>query len=67
MVASLTRREQRVLWLRFGLGTGVELSYEEVGRMFGLSAGRIRQIQSKGLRKLRHPWRASRLREFLEG
>ena len=65
VLAGLAPRERRVLLLRFGFDGGAEPTYEEVGRALGLTAGRIRQIQAKALRKLRHPRFASRLRAYL--
>ncbi|MEM6453995.1 MAG: RNA polymerase sigma factor RpoD [Acidobacteriota bacterium] len=63
---TLTPREELVLRMRFGVGDGSEHTLEEVGRSFNVTRERIRQIESKALRKLRHPSRASRLRPFLE-
>jgi RNA polymerase primary sigma factor len=63
---SLTPRERRVLQLRFGLIDARELTLEEVGKRFGVARERIRQIESKALRKLRHPSRSKRLIDFLE-
>jgi RNA polymerase primary sigma factor len=67
VLQTLTDREQEVLRLRFGVGDGSEHTLEEVGRHFNVTRERIRQIESKALRKLRHPSRATRLRPFLEG
>jgi RNA polymerase primary sigma factor len=61
---SLDGREQRVLRLRFGLDDGHARTLEEVGREFGLTRERIRQIESQALRKLRHPSRSRKLKEF---
>ncbi len=66
VLKSLTPREELVLRMRFGVGEGSEHTLEEVGRSFNVTRERIRQIESKALRKLRHPSRASRLRAFLE-
>jgi RNA polymerase primary sigma factor len=63
---SLTDRERRVLELRFGLDDGRSRTLEEVGREFGVTRERIRQIEAKALRKLRHPTRSKKLRDFLE-
>ncbi|HEX2171542.1 MAG TPA: RNA polymerase sigma factor [Dehalococcoidia bacterium] len=63
---SLTRRERDVLRLRFGLEDGRSRTLEEVGREFGVTRERIRQIESKALRKLRHPSRSRKLRDYLE-
>ena len=64
VLASLDGREQRVIRLRFGLDDGHARTLEEVGREFGLTRERIRQIESHALRKLRHPSRSRKLREF---
>jgi RNA polymerase primary sigma factor len=66
MLDTLSPRERRVLQLRFGLADGHERTLEEVGKRFGVTRERIRQIEAKALRKLRHPSRAESLREFLE-
>ncbi|MEL7058557.1 MAG: RNA polymerase sigma factor RpoD [Acidobacteriota bacterium] len=66
VLKSLTPREELVLRMRFGVGEGSEHTLEEVGRSFNVTRERIRQIESKALRKLRHPSRAQRLRAFLE-
>ena len=63
---TLSEREARVLQLRFGLEDGRSRTLEEVGREFGVTRERIRQIETKALRKLRHPTRSRRLRDFLE-
>ena len=63
---TLTERESRVLQLRFGLEDGRSRTLEEVGREFGVTRERIRQIEAKALRKLRHPTRSRKLRDFLE-
>jgi RNA polymerase primary sigma factor len=65
VLATLSPREARVLKLRFGLGEDRPYTLEEVGRKFGLTRERIRQIEGKALRRLRHPRRARRLREYL--
>jgi len=66
VLASLSAKEQRVIELRFGLGDGVRRTLEEVGREFGVTRERIRQIENKALRKLRHPKRSRKLREYLD-
>ena len=63
---TLTERENRIMQLRFGLGDGRSRTLEEVGREFGVTRERIRQIEAKALRKLRHPTRAHKLRDFWE-
>jgi RNA polymerase primary sigma factor len=62
----LTAREGRVLQLRFGLQDGRTYTLEEVGRKFGVTRERIRQIEVKALSKLRHPRHSRRLRDFLD-
>jgi RNA polymerase primary sigma factor len=66
ILGSLSDREQRIIQLRFGLTDGHPRTLEEVGREFGVTRERIRQIESKTLAKLRHPTRAQMLREYLE-
>ena len=63
---TLTDREQKVLRLRFGLDDGRSRTLEEVGKVFNVTRERIRQIEAKALRKLRHPSRSRKLKEFLE-
>ena len=65
-LGELTDREQEVVRLRFGLDDGQARTLEEVGKEFGVTRERIRQIESKTLAKLRHPMRSQRLKEFLE-
>lgn len=66
VLASLTSRERRVLQLRFGLEDGRSRTLEEVGREFGVTRERIRQIEAKALRKLRHPSRSRKLKDYLD-
>ena len=66
VLASLTPREERVVRMRFGLGVGTDHTLEEVGVQFKVTRERIRQIESKALRKLRHPTRSRKLRSFIE-
>ena len=63
---TLTEREQKVLRLRFGLDDGRPRTLEEVGREFNVTRERIRQIESKALRKLRHPSRSRKLKDYLD-
>jgi len=62
----LTPREKRVLQLRFGLKDGHARTLEEVGQEFNVTRERIRQIEAKALRKLRHPSRSRRLKDYLD-
>jgi len=66
VLSTLTPRERRVLQLRFGLEDGRSRTLEEVGREFGVTRERIRQIEAKALRKLRHPSRSKKLKDYLE-
>ena len=66
VLSSLTHREQRVLVLRFGLEDGRSRTLEEVGQEFNVTRERIRQIEAKALRKLRHPSRSRKLKYYLE-
>ena len=66
VLGSLTSRERKVLILRFGLDDGRARTLEEVGREFGVTRERIRQIEAKALRKLRHPSRSKKLKDYLE-
>jgi RNA polymerase primary sigma factor len=66
VLKTLTEREQRVLRLRFGLDDGRARTLEEVGQEFGVTRERIRQIEAKTLRKLRHPSRSKKLKDYLE-
>ena len=63
---TLTDREENVLRLRFGLDDGRTRTLEEVGREFNVTRERIRQIEAKALRKLKHPSRSKRLKDFLD-
>ena len=65
VLLTLTEREEKVLRLRFGLDDGQCRTLEEVGQVFNVTRERIRQIEAKALRKLRHPSRSRRLRDFL--
>jgi RNA polymerase primary sigma factor len=65
-LTELTAREQRILQMRFGIGGSSEHTLEEVGKSFGVTRERIRQIEAKALDKLRHPARARKLRAFAE-
>ncbi len=62
---TLTPREERIIKMRFGLEDGSEHTLEEVGQIFGVTRERIRQIEAKALRRLRHPTKSSRLRGLL--
>ena len=66
VLRTLTPREEQVLKMRFGVGDGAEHTLEEVGRSFNVTRERIRQIESKAVRKLRHPSRSKKLRPFLD-
>ena len=66
VLASLTAREERVLRMRFGIGTNTDHTLEEVGQQFSVTRERIRQIEAKASRKLKHPRRSSKLRSFLD-
>jgi RNA polymerase primary sigma factor len=66
VLGEMTQREQRVLILRFGLEDGRSRTLEEVGQEFNVTRERIRQIEAKALRKLRHPSRSRRLKDYLE-
>ena len=63
---TLTEREQKVLRLRFGMNDGRARTLEEVGKEFKVTRERIRQIEAKALRKLRHPSRSRKLKDFLQ-
>ena len=66
ILASLTPREERVLRMRFGIGMNTDHTLEEVGQQFSVTRERIRQIEAKALRKLKHPSRSRKLRSFIE-
>ena len=66
VLKSLTPREERVIALRFGLEDGRARTLEELGKEFNVTRERVRQIEAKALRKLRHPSRAKRLRDYLD-
>ena len=66
MLATLTPREERVLRMRFGIGMNTDHTLEEVGQQFSATRERIRQIEAKALRKLKHPSRSRKLRSFLD-
>lgn len=67
VLATLTPREEKVLRMRFGIGEKADHTLEEVGHDFELTRERIRQIEVKALRKLKHPMRSNKLKIFLEG
>ena len=67
VLATLTPREEKVLRMRFGIGERADHTLEEVGQDFDVTRERIRQIEAKALKKLRHPSRSKRLRPFIEG
>ncbi|MBR6789567.1 MAG: sigma-70 family RNA polymerase sigma factor, partial [Oscillospiraceae bacterium] len=66
VLKTLTPREEKVLSLRFGLVDGKSRTLEEVGKEFNVTRERIRQIEAKALRKLRHPSRSKKLKDFLD-
>ena len=66
VLGTLTEREEKVLRLRFGLEDGRPRTLEEVGQRFEVTRERIRQIEAKALRKLRHPSRSKKLKDFLD-
>ena len=67
VLKTLTPREEKIIKMRFGLEDGSEHTLEEVGQSFAVTRERIRQIEAKALRKLRHPSRSRKLRAFLDG
>ena len=66
VLETLTPREEKVLRLRFGLDDGRSRTLEDVGQEFGVTRERIRQIEAKALRKLRHPSRSRKLKDYLD-
>ena len=66
VLCSLTAREAKVLRMRFGIGMNTDHTLEEVGKQFDVTRERIRQIEAKALRKLRHPSRSGHLKTFLD-
>ncbi|MBS7176397.1 MAG: sigma-70 family RNA polymerase sigma factor, partial [Clostridiales bacterium] len=66
VLGTLTEREEKVLRLRFGLEDGRSRTLEEVGKEFDVTRERIRQIEAKALRKLRHPSRSKKLKDFID-
>jgi len=66
VLSTLTRREEKVLRFRFGVGDGCPRTLDEVGTIFNVTRERVRQIEAKALRKLRHPTRSNKLKAFLE-
>jgi RNA polymerase primary sigma factor len=66
VLVALTPREERIVRMRFGLGMNSDHTLEEVGQQFSVTRERIRQIEAKALRKLKHPCRSSMLRGFLD-
>ena len=66
VLSTLTEREERVLRMRFGVGMNTDHTLEEVGLQFSVTRERIRQIEAKALRKLKHPSRSKQLKSFLE-
>ncbi|MGH8162069.1 MAG: sigma-70 family RNA polymerase sigma factor, partial [Gammaproteobacteria bacterium] len=66
VLATLTAREAKVLRMRFGIGTNTDHTLEEVGKQFDVTRERIRQIEAKAIRKLKHPTRSERLKSFIE-
>jgi RNA polymerase primary sigma factor len=66
VLASLSAREERIVRMRFGIGVNSDHTLEEVGQQFSVTRERIRQIEAKALRKLKHPSRSKVLRSFLD-
>jgi RNA polymerase primary sigma factor len=67
VLSTLTFREREIIKLRYGIGDGYTYTLEEVGRIFRVTRERVRQIEAKAVRKLRHPVRARQLASFLDG
>ena len=67
VLKTLTYRQREILKLRYGIGDGYTYTLEEVGRIFRVTRERVRQIEAKAVRKLRHPVRARQLASFLDG
>ncbi|HKW57635.1 MAG TPA: sigma-70 family RNA polymerase sigma factor, partial [Candidatus Acidoferrum sp.] len=67
VLKKLSPREERIIRMRFGFEDGNQRTLEEVGQVFAVTRERIRQIEAKALRKLRHPSRSSHVRTFLQG
>jgi RNA polymerase primary sigma factor len=66
VLGTLTNREKEIVKLRYGIGNGYTYTLEEVGRIFNVTRERVRQIEAKALRKLKHPSRSRKLRSFLD-
>jgi RNA polymerase primary sigma factor len=66
VLSTLSEREQKVLRMRFGISTGFDHTLEEVGRVLGVTRERVRQIEAKAIKKLRHPKRSKALVSFIE-
>ena len=66
ILSTLTPREERVLRMRFGIGMSSDHTLEEVGQQFSVTRERIRQIEAKALRKLKHPIRSKKLKSFMD-
>jgi RNA polymerase primary sigma factor len=66
VLSSLSEREAQIVRLRFGIGTGYPRTLEEVGKIFSVTRERVRQIEAKAIRKLRHPSRSKFLKEYIE-
>ena len=66
VLSTLTPREERVIRMRFAIGLNTDYTLEEIGQQFSVTRDRIRQIEAKALRKLKHPTRSGELKDFLE-